>query len=113
MLIPIPYVHAGIGLVTVVLSIPLMLRKVAMNRWYGIRIPKAFISPHNWYELNAYGGGLLFLFGIFLLVFTWIGRGFAPAPSSAWAPVYLIAPLLLLVPVFAMINAFAKRLPDR
>ena len=64
MAIPIPYVHGGIGILTVLLSIPLILRIVPMNRVYGIRIRKAFISPHNWYAINAYGGKLLLAFGL-------------------------------------------------
>jgi hypothetical protein len=113
MAIPIPYVHNGIGVLTILLSIPLSLRIVPVNRVYGIRVPKAMVSPHNWYAINAYGGKLLLGFGLYLLAFSWFGQGYAPPPTSVWAPVYLIVPLLPLVPVLAMINAFARRLPER
>ena len=113
MIIPIPYVHCGIGLLTALLSVPLILRKVPMNRAYGIRVRKAFVSPHNWYEINAYGGKLLLVFGLFLLVYGWVSISFTPPPNSVWTPVFLIIPLLLLVPVLALINAFTRRLPER
>ncbi len=113
MIVPIPYVHCGIGIVTALVSIPLVLRKIPMNGAYGIRIPKAFVSQRNWYEINAYGGKLLIVFGIFLSGFGWLGQGMAPPPTSIWAPVFLILPLLTIIPILAQINAFARRLPDK
>ena len=113
MTVPIPYVHAGIGLLIAAVSIPLIARRVPMNHAYGIRVAKAFVSPENWYEINAYGGKLLFGFGAFLLLVAWLGRDLAPPPTSPWAPVWLVVPLLALVPLLARINAFARRLPDR
>lgn len=29
-----------------------------MNRFYGIRIPQAFVSAERWYSVNAHGGRL-------------------------------------------------------
>jgi uncharacterized membrane protein len=113
MLVPIPVVHAGIGLLMVLLSIPLVLRRVPMNRAYGVRVPKAFVSDENWYALNAYGGKLFLAFGLALLAFAALGAELAPPPTSLWAPVYLVAPLLGLVPVALRVRAFARRLPDR
>jgi hypothetical protein len=113
MIVPIPYVHTGIGALSALLSIPLILRKVPMNHLYGIRVQKAFVSNHNWYELNAYGGKLLLAFGLFLLTFGYLGRDFAPDPTSLWAPVFLVVPLVAIIPVLMRINAFARRLPER
>ena len=113
MIVPIPYVHCGIGLLMALVSVPLIRRKVPMNRVYGIRVSKAYISEHNWYEINAYGGKLLFVFGIFLLAYGWFSLDFVPPPTSPWTPVFLILPLLVLVPVLAMFNAFIRRLPER
>lgn len=110
---PIPYVHEGIGILTVLLSVPLILRIVPVNRVYGIRVPKAIVSPRNWYAINAYGGKLLLAFGLFLLLFSWFGHDYAPPPTSIWAPVYLIIPFLALVPILVMINTYARRLPEQ
>ncbi|MDD5565007.1 MAG: SdpI family protein [Thermoanaerobaculaceae bacterium] len=113
MIVPIPWVHAGIGLLIALISIPLVLRMVPMNHLYGIRVRRAFASRDNWYAINAYGGKVLFWVGVFLLVVAYAGRDVAPPPTSPWAPVYLVVPLLALVPAIALINAFARRLPDR
>jgi uncharacterized membrane protein len=113
MIVPVPYVHAGMGLLIASFAIPLIMRKVPMNRVYGIRVRKAFVSNENWYELNAYGGKLFLAFGLFLLVFTFLAKDVAPPPTSIWAPVFLAGPLVLIVPVLALVNAFARRLPER
>ena len=113
MIVPIPYVHLAMGLVSSLLSIPLILRKVPMNRAYGFRLKKAFVSENNWYALNAYGGKLLLAFGLFLLAFGYLAKDLAPPPTSLWAPVFMIVPLLALIPLLLLVKAFAGRLPDR
>lgn len=44
------------GLIILIVSLPLIYRKVPMNPFYGIRIPAAFESNQRWYDINAYGG---------------------------------------------------------
>jgi hypothetical protein len=89
MIVPIPWVQVGMGLVTILVSVPLALGRVPMNRLYGIRIRKASGSQRNWMAINVHGGRLFLAFGLFL-----------------------VAPLLGLLPVLLGINAFARRLPD-
>lgn len=113
MIVPIPYVHIGLGLLSVIIAIPLILKKVPMNRAVGIRVRKAFVSEANWYALNAFGGKLFLAFGLLLLGFGVLFQAQAPAPTSPWAPVYLIAPLAMMVPVIMLIHSFARRLPDQ
>ena len=50
------------------LSIPLMKRKVGMNRIYGIRFKKSFSSDKAWYDINEYGGRVLTLSSLPLFV---------------------------------------------
>ena len=112
MLIPISYVQAGMGLMSMAISIPLILRKIPMNRWYGIRIAKAFVSDQHWHAINSYGGKWFFVFGLFLLAFSIFGADYAPDPRDILAPVFLMIPLLAIVPVIIFIQRFAKQLPD-
>jgi hypothetical protein len=44
MIVPISWVFAGIGIVSMLVSIPMILRRVPMNRWYGVRTRNAFGS---------------------------------------------------------------------
>ena len=113
MIVPISYIHCGIGLLTALISVPLAFRMVPMNHLYGVRIRKAFVSQHNWYEINAYGGKILLGFGLFVLAFGLFGFGFAPPPTSIWTPVFLVVPLLPIIPIVPLITAFARRLPDQ
>ena len=49
-------------------SLPLAMRKVKMNDFYGIRSGKAFKSRDNWYSINAYGGRQLIVWSLPMLV---------------------------------------------
>jgi len=82
-----------------------------MNHLYGVRIPKAFASPKNWYDINAYGGKLLLVYGVLLIVYGVAARPHAPDPRSIWALPFVIVPLLLAIPMLALIFAYARRLP--
>ncbi len=110
-MIPPIVVHCGLGALLVVVSVPLVLRMVPMNRRYGIRIRKAFASESNWYEINAYGGKLLLAYGLALVAFGYLARDAAPPPTSPWTVVFVAGPLLVVFPVLALIIAFARRLP--
>ena len=61
-------VNLIIGLLVIGISIPLVLRKIPMNHWYGVRLPKAFQSDENWYAINAYGGKWMIGCGVILVV---------------------------------------------
>ena len=61
-------VNIGYVILSVVLSIPLVMRKIKINRFYGIRIPKSFSSEANWLEINAYGGRQLILWSVLPLL---------------------------------------------
>lgn len=49
---------AGLG---VLMAVPLALRKIPPNRWYGFRIPKTLKDENIWYDANAFfGRGLIY-----------------------------------------------------
>jgi hypothetical protein len=56
-----------LGPVLVVLSIPLMLRWVPQNRFYGLRIPATNQDKSVWYDANALHGRHLFLLGLLMV----------------------------------------------
>ena len=111
-MIPPVVVHCGIGLLTAGIAVPLVLRMVPMNTVYGIRIPKAFKSDRNWYDINAFGGKLLLVYGLALTVFGLAVRNMAPSPTSIWMGPFIVGPLLILFPLLALIVVYARRLPD-
>lgn len=54
------------------LSVPMILRRVKPNSWYGLRTSKTLADEKVWYEANAYCGRVLF--GVAL---SWIVAAFA------------------------------------
>ena len=103
--------HIGIGLLVMGLSIPLLLGRVRMNGWYGVRLPRAFRSEANWYSLNRYGAIQLTWYGAVLIAVGVVVMLFPPRVGAVWFVVGLAAPGLLVLPMLVMVLRFAKRLP--
>jgi len=70
---PVIMIHLPAAILVIALAIPLIRRKVKMNRWYGVRIPAAFASEAAWFDLNHYGGRLLLAWGLAMLAAAGIG----------------------------------------
>jgi len=45
-------VNAGIAFTVIAVSILLVQGKIKMNKWYGVRISKSFVSEDNWLKIN-------------------------------------------------------------
>lgn len=87
--------YLGLYAVLIVAALPLLLRWVPPNRWYGFRFPGARINPELWYEINALGGQLfisgLLICGVINIVLLWRG----PRQVLAYLP-WINAALILL-----------------
>ena len=46
----------AVGSIMFATCLPLIKRRVPMNRFYGIRVREAFKSKERWLDINAYGG---------------------------------------------------------
>ncbi|WP_395738898.1 protein kinase domain-containing protein [Prosthecobacter sp.] len=44
------------GVLLAVMAVPLWLRLVPMNSFYGVRLPSTLVSEKRWYEVNAFFG---------------------------------------------------------
>lgn len=99
------------GMLFIALSIPLILRRVAMNRWYGVRIPKAFASEANWYAVNAVGGRWMAIAGGVLALVGGAVLCFPPA-TVAGLLVASLAPVPLVLFTLVPVLRFARRLPS-
>ena len=109
MTVPAVYVHCGFGLLLAAGSLPLALRRIPMNRAYGIRIPQAFTSNAHWLDINAYGGRLFFVYGVLLTVFGFVMRDREPRPESLWSPVFIAGPLAVCLALLPLIRSYADR----
>jgi uncharacterized membrane protein len=54
----------GTGLLMAGLAVPMILRIIPPNPFYGFRLPKTMKNPEIWYEINAYSGRWLFAVGL-------------------------------------------------
>ncbi len=70
-------IHLGIAFLLAALSVPLILQKVPMNSYYGVRFPQSFKSNEAWYAINRFGGWMLLLSTVPIFVsgiYGWIRR---------------------------------------
>ncbi len=82
----------GICTLVTFVSLPLFLRRVGVNRAYGIRTPQTLLNSHNWYAANAFAGWAFILAAL-------VSAGlllFAPGASRLWISIsYFVAPMSL------------------
>lgn len=56
------------GILFIGLGVPLALRKVSPNHWYGLRIPATLSNEKVWYEANEHCGKHFILIGIGIII---------------------------------------------
>jgi hypothetical protein len=100
----VPIVILFAGVMMFLLSLPLILRKVPMNHFYGIHLRASFESDERWYDINAYGGRQLAAWSWVVIATGFLGF-FVPHhrfPVYAWAsmPVILSAVLIPIIRIF-------------
>lgn len=102
------------GLLIAGLSIPLICRKIPMNRFYGVRFRQSFKSPENWYEINSYGGKLMLLSTVPVFL---VGIAGLFLPASPLVTAYFVAAALaaILPPMIlaTILSYFRARAIDR
>jgi len=89
-------------------SLPLIGRKVGMNRWYGVRIPEAFASEDRWFKINHYGGKLLLGWGMALGATAGVG---SLLDRQYWVTYNIFAVFVILgglIWIIALINRHAR-----
>jgi hypothetical protein len=89
-------VNIFVGLFFIALSVPLVKRKIKMNKWYGVRIPRAFKSEESWYKINEYGGRVFIYWSIPILL-SGILLFFSPSLGKKWVVILEQAPLVFVV----------------
>ena len=100
------------GLIVIGISIPLILRRIPMNRFYGVRLPKSFASDANWYAINAYGGRVLAVAGA-IISLVGLGIWLRPPTSESSLVVVALSPAIVLVLSMIPVLMFARHLPSR
>jgi hypothetical protein len=60
--------NAGTGTLLALISLPLILRLVGPNAWYGFRVKATLDNADLWYDANAYAGWRLLVAGVCTVV---------------------------------------------
>ena len=99
------------GILFVLISIPLVKKKVPMNKFYGFRFAKSFASQENWFDINHYGGNqlsrwavLLFVIGILYFIFP-----IQESQYQAFNTVLAVAPILVCAAIPILKTALYAR----
>ena len=62
---------ALVGLFAII-AIPLALRMIGPNAWYGFRTPETLADPELWYSANAFAGRAMLVAAIVSAVLLWL-----------------------------------------
>lgn len=82
------------------LSLPLILRWVPPNLFYGFRTPRTLSNPDIWYPANAFSGQLLLAAAVVVAALTWL----LPASLPAWLPIALLLGGLAVVLIASILH---------
>jgi uncharacterized membrane protein len=93
MQIPIVTLLLAVSVLLMVLGVPMMLRRIPPNPYYGLRVPATFADRWVWYEANARSGRDVTLLGVILTALATAMPWFPFPPefgALAWAAVAAI-----------------------
>ena len=62
------FITVLLPIVNILVSLPLVLKMVPLNRWYGFRTRKTLTNEDTWYEANYKGGMGLIVASVIALI---------------------------------------------
>ena len=103
--------HIATGVLVILLCLPLLKDKIGPNRFYGVRIKKAFESREHWFKLQRFGawqlivwGGVLAVCGIVALIVPF------NRDQGVLYPLFSLAPICLIIIPLIQTFRYAKTL---
>ncbi|MEO8564282.1 MAG: SdpI family protein [bacterium] len=94
----------------IALAVPLWMRRVPPNRFYGVRTRAALADETRWYDVNARCGQDLLVAGVVLLVAIVV----IDAIGARWAPeLRTLASAMVLVVALVLVSVRSTRPPGR
>jgi uncharacterized membrane protein len=95
----------------IILSIPMIRRKVKPNGWYGVRVPATLKNEALWYDANEYGGKALCAASVITLIaaLVMLVAGVSPEVFFTVITIVMIGALLIAVmQIFRYIGRYPK-----
>ncbi len=96
-MLTVPYMVACIFILA---GVPLALRLVSQNRWYGVRTAYTLGDPQVWFRVNEAGGKALIVAGSLSVVGISVFDGLWSGSAANKEMLAMMIPLGLLVVVF-------------
>lgn len=75
---------ALVGVFLMFVGLPMMLRRIPPNGFFGLRVPATFKDTEVWYDANAASGRDMLLFGIFVVLFSLVPPLFGWSGETHW-----------------------------
>ena len=101
-----------IGTLFIAVSVPLILKKVPPNKWYGLRIPATFSDETVWYEANVWTAKDMLKLGV-LIIIAGAALHFAPIPLwgkiLVWVGIVEIGVMTMLIRGWRYANQLLKK----
>ncbi len=72
------------GVLFIAIAIPLILRRVPPNSWYGLRVPATFSDETVWYEANVRTAKDILMLGVIVIA---VGVALYYTPIPLWSKV--------------------------
>lgn len=78
-------------LLMILVSVPMVMRRVPPNAFYGFRTPKTLSNPQIWYQANRLAGVNLIVGAILTMLFGWaVVCSFGATKASVLVPLVLL-----------------------
>lgn len=96
----------GVTLLLIAMSLPMALRLVPLNRFYGLRVPAAYVSEQQWLLMNQVSGISMVAGGLVMLALgLWLLRQYRQH-RLGWSETRL-ATMLSFLPTLPILLAVA------
>jgi hypothetical protein len=97
------------GALSVLLSLPLIKRKIPRNSFYGMRFAASYQSDQAWYEINEFGGKQM-LFWSLLIIAAGTLTLFLPLRGHPTRTLFIgLFPLIFILTPVLLTWRFARR----
>ena len=102
---------AGVGLLLVLIAIPMLLRRVPPNAFYGLRVPATYADVWVWYEANALAGRDMVALGVLLTVLALVLPAFGLKGETlplVWSAVAAVGSLVMTLVAWRRANRLLR-----
>ena len=100
-----------VAVLVIGVSLPLLLKKIPPNRWYGARFKRAFASESLWYDINAFSAKWMIVWSCAILVVGALAVTVSFRETILTMIALAACPLLLIVPAIQA-YLYSKRLSN-